>query len=587
MIFQASKNGRKPAFFQFLRSKTFFFEIDLAARMKRLKHVFGRGGGTSRENEEEAEESESSVGEASSASAAAVAPPKKPKRRARATKGALSLGDGSAGFHQWTLLDEGPAYARVGAATVVLGDLIYLIGGADENGKFFQQMAVWDVRRATALPPLDDKQFPGRNFTSAVVANTHIYVFGGKANGYRNDLWRLKLSLGSGDDNADDRGDSSSGSGSDSGSDDEDDGPGTDKRRIVLAATDDASSPDEVGSWEEVKPDGPKPPPRFGHTSVAYGGRIFVHGGYDDQGTATGDMWAYVIGKAKWKKIQLEGARPAPRYHHAAVTYLGSMFMFGGKGSGKDELYQDLWQFDFERCEWTELQCSHVPSARFGHSLFVSQNTLCLYGGQTLKKKHADQGDVIFAEIPTKADDAWRFSAARHPSREVSAFPAGRYHHACCAIRGFVFVSGGFPTEADSSASPVLDDFWQQDLPVCYFEWLPPVILENILSYLTAQETARFAGTCRRNYRAATADSLWRRHLSVVCHVDYDESEQAQLSGTGYHAFLNIMSRGGIPTDEDGQPLVWRNMDVWSQKQLASRRRAYLQQYDPSRYEGY
>ena len=34
--------------------------------------------------------------------------------------------------------------------------------------------------------------------------------------------------------------------------------------------------------WKEVEVEGEKPSPRYGHSSVVYGGKMFIFGGYEN-----------------------------------------------------------------------------------------------------------------------------------------------------------------------------------------------------------------------------------------------------------------------------------------------------------------
>jgi hypothetical protein len=71
--------------------------------------------------------------------------------------------------------------------------LVYY-GGCNKNGNSLDDMFFYDLRQSKFLEIENDKGIGGRSFHSAVMFGGRMYVFGGRANGYRSDLWSFSFS---------------------------------------------------------------------------------------------------------------------------------------------------------------------------------------------------------------------------------------------------------------------------------------------------------------------------------------------------------------------------------------------------------
>lgn len=78
-------------------------------------------------------------------------------------------------------------------------------------------------------------------------------------------------------------------------------------------------------SWQQLKPDGPLPPPRKMHCMVKLGAnQVVLFGGERDSGPLD-DLWvlrgwaAGSLEPLRWTAIKMK-ASPAPRFGHAMVT---------------------------------------------------------------------------------------------------------------------------------------------------------------------------------------------------------------------------------------------------------------------------
>ena len=68
---------------------------------------------------------------------------------------------------------------------------------------------------------------------------------------------------------------------------------------------------------------------RSKHTTVSWDGGIYTFGG-DDGKKMLNDLLMFRVDQKSWERVYAWGSPPSPRYHHSAVVYNDSMFVFGG-----------------------------------------------------------------------------------------------------------------------------------------------------------------------------------------------------------------------------------------------------------------
>jgi len=147
---------------------------------------------------------------------------------------------------------------------------------------------------------------------------------------------------------------------------------------------DDMVVPNRV--WEKVDTKGSSPPPRYSHSSVVYGDKMYVFGG-ERSAFAFGDIWAYDFKEATWEFVtpnQTTVAYPAARYDHsAAVSEDGHMIVYGGRNG--NQYFGDMWAFDLETKVWYKMADITAAGSRFGHSAAIAPGSseMFIFGGYT------------------------------------------------------------------------------------------------------------------------------------------------------------------------------------------------------------
>ena len=175
--------------------------------------------------------------------------------------------------------------------------------------------------------------------------------------------------------------------------------------------------------------------------------------------TPVNDVWLYDIDAKKWVAVQegkedesdkspkslqrkklraqkgYEGVFPQARCGHSAVAVNQNkeMIMFGGANICTAAYYNDLWSFDIEAHEWTNLSPSgKLPEPRWQCSAVTIEDRMFLYAGEG---QHYNMlGDV---NVYSHANQQWL------NLRTVFPNPPPRMMHAAACIGDKMYVVGG------------------------------------------------------------------------------------------------------------------------------------------------
>ena len=131
--------------------------------------------------------------------------------------------------------------------------------------------------------------------------------------------------------------------------------------------------------WPPINPANP-PDERHGHTMVTLpDGRIMLFGGEGYQGELKNDLFTYDANG--WNTVIPANDPPPKRKEHQAWTMGSKMFVYGGYG--ENGALDDMWTYDTESNEWYgPVGGSNLP-ARNGHaSIPQSDGSILILGGQ-------------------------------------------------------------------------------------------------------------------------------------------------------------------------------------------------------------
>lgn len=124
------------------------------------------------------------------------------------------------------------------------------------------------------------------------------------------------------------------------------------------------------------------PPARYGHsmTYCPHMKCIILFGGYN--GTQYfSDMWLFHVDSLAWEKRMTTGDKPSPRWSHSAILMGSKLYIFGGRGPNK-RLFNDIYVFDTERYDFSLISaCGQLPPPMYGHSAVPYRHRMFLVHG--------------------------------------------------------------------------------------------------------------------------------------------------------------------------------------------------------------
>lgn len=137
---------------------------------------------------------------------------------------------------------------------------------------------------------------------------------------------------------------------------------------------------------------------------IAFGGRT----GFRSDFQNVDETWTFDYSVPSWTKLEPSNAPPWRTNH--TMTYdpkRHKTLLFGGNDF--NQVFNDLWEFDYRQNEWTNLSPSNPPEARQMHGMTYvpEQDVLVLFGGRRL------DGGAAF-------NDLWMYDYALNEWKELN-----------------------------------------------------------------------------------------------------------------------------------------------------------------------
>jgi len=185
-----------------------------------------------------------------------------------------------------------------------------------------------------------------------------------------------------------------------------------------------------IGDWSATTS---FPSARYGHTSVAYNGYLYVIGGGANGSGLMNDVEvAHINSDGTIGTWSATTSFPTARSGHTSVAYNGYLYVIGGAtGSGpRNDVEVAPIKSDGTIGTWSAT--TSFTTAREGHTSAAYNGYLYVIGG---KSESTDLNDVQFA--PINADGtvgAWS---------ATTSFTTARWEHTSVAYNGYLYVIGG------------------------------------------------------------------------------------------------------------------------------------------------
>lgn len=201
------------------------------------------------------------------------------------------------------------------------------------------------------------------------------------------------------------------------------------------------------GAWTRLEVDGAAPGAREDHTwTVDADGRTAYLFGGRDGGTVFDELWAFDLETNAWRRLDVGGDAPAPRFGHEGVWVRGrGLAVWAGQAGST--FFNDLWLFDPATTSWRLLPAGgDVPVARYGSCSGIGPD-----GRLWISHGFTEDG-VRFAD--TRAYEFQR--GVWTDETPASEGPFERCLHACWWTNdGELALYGG-----QTTGTPALGDLW-------------------------------------------------------------------------------------------------------------------------------
>ncbi|XP_023934330.2 kelch domain-containing protein 4 [Bicyclus anynana] len=231
------------------------------------------------------------------------------------------------------------------------------------------------------------------------------------------------------------------------------------------------------GSWRLVKAPG-APPPRSAHQTIATSankGELWVFGGEFTSPTETQfyhykDLWCFSLTEKKWEKVVAPNG-PSPRSGHRMVLLGRKLFVFGGYcDDGREcRYFDDLYTFCLDTRQWEKLSPSgRGPCARSACVMLpIGNDSLIVDGGFSRIREgrtERTQNHMDMFKLSRKGD-AWSWRALAGSKSSLAGRAAAVNVH---SNRGYVF--GGicdFIENEEELTGVMSDELSMLDLDKC------------------------------------------------------------------------------------------------------------------------
>ena len=199
--------------------------------------------------------------------------------------------------------------------------------------------------------------------------------------------------------------------------------------------------------WTPEEPANNPPAPRYKHSAVALGERMYILFGEGESGLLQ-DIWVYDPLSKEWREQVVSSiSKPAARSGHTSVVLYGQIFLYGGKTA--TGVVNDMWSFNLRSQTWTQRENGGIPV--YGHTAVVDDTggKMYVFGGSNPDGSY--RNDLLSYDLNTQQ---WENIAVQ------GDLPSPRAFHVSVYEANKIKISGGRGYNS-SGVLTDLDDVWE------------------------------------------------------------------------------------------------------------------------------
>ncbi|KAM3964148.1 kelch domain-containing protein 3 [Aphomia sociella] len=182
---------------------------------------------------------------------------------------------------------------------------------------------------------------------------------------------------------------------------------------------------------------------RYGHTTIAYGHKVFMWGGRNNS-VASETLFCFDTKTLEWTAPPVTGMVPYAKDGHSACIIKNKMYIFGGFEYSSNQYSQEVHCLDLDTLKWTFIDTHGTPpSYRDFHTAVAYGDRMYVFGG----RGGGDFGpfnntlDEIYCPQVYYLDTVEQKWVATNPT---GTWPEGRRSHSAWLHNDFMYIFGGF-----------------------------------------------------------------------------------------------------------------------------------------------
>lgn len=180
---------------------------------------------------------------------------------------------------------------------------------------------------------------------------------------------------------------------------------------------------------------------RYGHTTVAYGDKVYMWGGRNNA-VACDTLSCFDTKTLEWHNPGVSGMVPYAKDGHSACVIQNKMYIFGGFEYLTDQYSQEVHCLNLDTMQWTFIDATGTPpSHRDFHTAVAYGTRMYIYGGRGDLNSPYNSTEEVYCPQIYYLDTVTERWVALTPN---GTWPEGRRSHSAWLYNDFMYIFGGF-----------------------------------------------------------------------------------------------------------------------------------------------